>query len=101
MAVVPTGRDVGCRSHSRSPTRADCASGGRLFIGVPCSMWKVCSRPTLAARDARREVPQNDVVHVVDDMLQRLGGINDVSVLHTGYKREVSPALSGGLFKKS
>jgi hypothetical protein len=52
-------------------------------------------RQPKATRDARREVPQNDVVHVADDQLEGPGSINDVSILHCLHQRQVSLALPG------
>src|SRR5258708_17218579 len=78
-------------------------SGGASLLSCECTtglrpVEHVLLQPK-AARNAHREVPQNDVVHVADDQLEGPGSINDVSILHCLHQRQVSLALPRCLFK--
>jgi hypothetical protein len=52
-------------------------------------------------RNPRGQVLQDNVVDLSDDLLQRPGSVDDVSVPHLSYKRQISLSLAGRLFKRN
>src|SRR5437870_5239441 len=50
-------------------------------------------------RDPGRQMPQNHVIDLADDLLHWPGGIDDVSIADSPYKRQVSLSLPGRFFK--